>query len=302
MTLTVTFVGCTDPQTEAITVTIVSCTSNSITFDSSSADENYTILGSGSVATSLTSPSATQTNTADCTLGSATLEVRDQHTGEWHDYAGMADPPAWIQNYAAGASFDIDTTDSSLASEAFGLRFAIADNGSPTNYAYDTFTVTFAYECESDTLTALSSTGNADLDCIIGNSYSVSTALDSPGQSHTDCPLDVVMEVFLDSISDWVLYDDARSTLAPAISGYSSSTGGFTVDSSSMTTAELAAVQPLTVFNIRQTYISTDSLESDGTFIDYYSITIRNDCSDGVLTKGSDLNDVTYVDQGTADT
>jgi hypothetical protein len=175
----------------------------------------------------------------------------------------MADPPAWIQNYAAGASFDIDTTDSSLASEAFGLRFAIADDGTPTNYAYDTFTVTFAYECEVDTLTALSATGNADLDCIIGNSYSVSTVLAGPGQRHTDCPLDVVMEVFLDSISDWVLYDDARSTLAPAISGYSSSTGCpgcFTVDSSSMTTAELADVQPLTVFNIRQTYSSTDSL------------------------------------------
>ena len=59
------------------------------------------------------------------------------------------------------------------------------------------------------------------------------------------------MEVFLDSISDWVPYDDSRITLAPAVSNYDSSTGSFTVSSSTMTAAQESLVIPSTSWNIR---------------------------------------------------
>ena len=80
-------------------------------------------------------------------------------TGEWEEYTGMASPPGWITNYVAGAtsiSFDLDTSDSSLAGEVFALRFATTDDEGTPNTIYDTFTVTFDYVCLADTLTLTS--------------------------------------------------------------------------------------------------------------------------------------------------
>ena len=60
----------------------------------------------------------------------------------------MANRPAWIQNFnASTATFDINSSDPAFASQVFNLRFAIADDGTPVNQGYDTFSVTFEYLC-----------------------------------------------------------------------------------------------------------------------------------------------------------
>ena len=68
------------------------------------------------------------------------------------------------------------------------------------------------------------------------------------------------MEVFVDSISDWVPHNDVRNTLASAITSYSAADGSFIVDPSGMSAAELLDISPSTSWNVRQTYSSTDSL------------------------------------------
>ena len=280
---------------------VTGCSSNTITWDSATPDATFTILSSSAI--SVSAPTPQQTNTAECTLGSTTLEVRDSVTGEWSDYATMASKPAWITNFdAASLSFDIDTSDTSLATQVHALRYAVSDDGTPVTSGYDIFTVTFDYICHVDTLNMQTASGNSDLDCTFGASCSVSTAFDSPSHSETSCPLNVGLEVFLDSISDWIPYDDPRNTLAPAISAYSSTDGSFTVDSSGMSSVDIANLSPSTSWNMKQTYTSSDSLDSDGTFIDYYSITLRNDCSDGVLSKTAEITDVVYEDDDPAAT
>ena len=105
--------------------------------------------------------------------------------------------------------------------------------------------MTFDYSCRLDVLiiqSSFSSSGNNDLDCIFGQNCPVLSILDSPSHQIENCPFSVVMEVFLDSISDWVPYDDSRITLAPAVSSYDSSTGSFTVNSASMTSAQVIAL------------------------------------------------------------
>ena len=110
----------------------------------------YTILapGSSSVATSITSPALTSSE-ASCTLTRA-FEVRDPATGIWDDYdlMAVADRPSWITNYDNVAwPFDIDSTDVSLAGEVVALRFRVTDDAPSPASVYDTFTVTFSYEC-----------------------------------------------------------------------------------------------------------------------------------------------------------
>ena len=105
--------------------------------------------------------------------------------------------------------------------------------------------MTFDYSCRLDVLiiqSSFSSSGNNDLDCIFGQNCPVLSILDSPSHQIENCPFSVVMEVFLDTISDWVPYDDSRITLAPAVSSYDSSTGSFTVNSASMTSAQVIAL------------------------------------------------------------
>ena len=113
--------------------------------------------------------------------------------------------------------------------------------------------MTFDYSCRLDVLniqSSFSSSGNNDLDCLFGQNCPVLSILDSPSHQ-ANCPFTVVMEVFLDSISDWVPYDDSRITLAPAVSSYDSSTGSFTVNSASMTSAQELIIFPTTSWNIR---------------------------------------------------
>ena len=105
--------------------------------------------------------------------------------------------------------------------------------------------MTFDYSCRLDVLiiqSSFGSSGNNDLDCIFGQNCPVLSILDSPSHQIENCPFSVVMEVFLDTISDWVPYDDSRITLAPAVSSYDSSTGSFTVNSASMTSAQVIAL------------------------------------------------------------
>ena len=45
----------------------------------------------------------------------------------------MANQPEWIQNFdASTASFDINSSDTALASQVIDLRFAITDDGTWT--------------------------------------------------------------------------------------------------------------------------------------------------------------------------
>ena len=99
-------------------------------------------------------------------------------TGEWEDYSTMASAPAWITNFSAAApSFEIVTTDSSLAPGVFALRFSTTDDGVPPGSAHDTFTVTFEYECHTDALTLTSANGNTDVDCVFGTNCPVPSVL-----------------------------------------------------------------------------------------------------------------------------
>ena len=97
------------------------------------------------------------------------------------------------------------------------------------------------------------------------------------------------LEVYLESSGTWIPY--ASSTLADAIAapGIDPSTGVFNVNSSGMTSSEVDDLRPSTSWAVRFTTTSTDSLAASGTFIDYYSITLRNDCSDGILTQTSEV-------------
>ena len=165
----------------------------------------------------------------------------------------------------------------------------------PPNTVYDTFAVTFAYECHSDTLTMTSTAGNLDLDYTLGTGTStVSSAIVS--HTYPLCPLTVSLEVYLSASGTWIAHDDASSAISPAISSFDANTGSFDVSTSS------TAFAPSTTFAMRETYTSTDSLDTDGTFVDYFSIVIRNDCSDGVLSQTTLVSDQTYVDSATAAT
>ena len=200
----------------------------------------------------------------------------------------MATPPAWITNFnPADNSFDIDTTDQSLASQTFALRFATTDDeilpNSP-NSIYDTFAVFFEYECHTDALSMISSNGNLDLIYYLSAApTTVNTALAS--HSNPNCPISVYFEVYLESTSSWIAYNDAVSALSPAISSFDATTGSFDISTSSTTFA------PITVFYVRETYSSSESLIASGTSIDYFSITIRYDCSDGVLSYTNEVSD-----------
>ena len=132
-------------------------------------------------------------------------------TGEWEDYSGIVSPPNWIQNYVAGGSisFDLNTSDTTLAGETFALRFATTDDEDTPNIIYDTFTVTFDYVCLTDTLTLTSASGNTDQDVIFTTSINVATAVAS--QTVTGCPMDSTLEVYVDASGTWIPYDDASS-------------------------------------------------------------------------------------------
>ena len=60
----------------------------------------------------------------------------------------------------------MDSTDGSLAGEVWAYRWTTTDDDTPPNSISDTFTVTFDYECDADTLTG---TNSADIDVTFGS-------------------------------------------------------------------------------------------------------------------------------------
>ena len=165
------------------------------------------------------------------------------NTGEWEDYSTMSSQPAWITNFnPTGATFDLDSTDSSLASQTFALRFVTTDDEVPPNSIEDTFTVTFAYECQTDILTMISADGNLDTDCTFGNTASVTSAFVS--QTYANCPLTSVIEVFDNGA--WIPY--TSSSISPAITLVGVQ-GAFNIDATSG--ALETALKPSTTFAIR---------------------------------------------------
>ena len=75
--------------------------------------------------------------------------------------------------------------------------------------------------------------------------------------------------------------------------------GTFIFNSASLTANEKASYMPTKTYSLRQTYASTDSLAAGSTYEDYFSLTIRADCGNGVLTVTSELPDQVYVDSTT---
>ena len=84
----------------------------------------------------------------------------------------MTNKPAWIDRYnSPNGAFSVVTGDSSLDGEVRWYRWATTDDDSPPNTIYDTYSMTFEYECAVDTLVATNSgEGNGDFDVIFGSS------------------------------------------------------------------------------------------------------------------------------------
>ena len=282
--------------TYTLTIGAAECSGNTfVPLTSVTTDQTYIVLhtGNGSTVTNIPATPIGVANDGDCIV-TQTLEVRDQLSGDWFEYSTMVTPPAWITNFnPADNSFDINTTDQSLISQTFALRFSTTDDEVPPNSPnsiYDTFAVFFEYECHID---ALYMNDNLDLIYYLSATpVSVNTALSF--NTRPNCPISVSFEVYHESTSSWIAYDDAASALSPVISSYDGTLGSFVVSTSSTTFA------PVTVFYVRETYSSSESLIASGTSIDYFSITIRYDCSDGLLIKTNEVSDETYVDSATA--
>ena len=91
------------------------------------------------------------------------------------------------------------------------------------------------------------------------------------------------MEVMDAGSGQWIVYQSV-SDINTLVTTMSSTDGSFSLDSSSLTQGQKDGYMPRSSYAVRQTYTSTDSLATSGTVIDYFSLTVRADCGDAVLS------------------